>query len=125
LERGDDFANDGAVTLHMKRAYAAYFGSRDAAPEDRERALVLDLVENEQRFIEHRVVRHPAYARAMSVLAFVERGGHERPRVLPLTSAEIKVGGFADVDKRIATGRRIFDEVLADRVRRAEIYAWA
>ncbi len=126
LEHGDAFAGDGATTEHMKRAYTAYFsgkGANDA--RERERRLVLDLVENEQHFIEHRVVHHERSARAMALLAFIEKGGHERPMVLPLSPAKITVGGFADVGRRIETGRRLYDEVLGDRVLRAEIYAWA
>jgi Protein of unknown function (DUF2515) len=125
LDRGDAFAGDAATTGHMKRAYAAYFAGAAVDAKDRERRLVLDLVTNEQRFIEHRVVHHPAFAGAMSLLAFIEKSGHERPMVLPLTSAKITVGGFADVSRRIETGRRLYDEVLGDRVLRAEIYAWA
>jgi hypothetical protein len=127
LENGERFEekSGGAITLHMKRAYATYFGTRDVSIEERERNLVVDLVTNEQHFIEHRVVDNAGYSRAMALLSFVERSGHERPMVLPITDVEIKVGGFADVGKRIDTGRRIFDSVLADRVLRAEIYAWA
>jgi hypothetical protein len=121
LERGDDFAGDAATTEHMKRAYSAYFSGET----DRERRLVLDLVTNEQRFIEHRVVHGEAYRRAMALLGFVEKSGHERPMVLPLSPAKITVGGFAEVERRIETGRRLYDEVLVDRVLRAEIYAWA
>src|SRR6185369_1592922 len=51
--------------------------------------------------------------------------GREAPIALPLTRAEIKVGGFAKLERRIRTGERIFDEVLADRAAREAIFAWA
>jgi hypothetical protein len=90
-----------------------------------ERALVLDLVTNEQNLIEHRVVHHPRFERARAMVAFFEEAGSDGPVTLPLTTARIRVGTFADLDKRIEAGRRIFDEVLAPREGRDAIFAWA
>jgi len=113
---------DGRTARHMHAAYAAF---RERTAPERERALVLDLVTNEQNFIERRVVHHPSFSRALAMLGFFEATGEERPLALPLTKAEIRVGGFAMLERRIDVGRRIFDEVLADPVLRADIYAWA
>ena len=90
-----------------------------------ERSLVLDLVNNEQNLIEMRVVHHGRFDRARAMIAFFEGVGREAPMVLPITDARIVVGGFAKLERRIDTGRRIFDTVLADRARRDEIFAWA
>ncbi len=90
-----------------------------------ERSLVLDLVNNEQNLIEMRVVHHPRFERARAMVAFFEGVGREAPIVLPVTDARIVVGGFAKLDRRIETGRMIFDAVLANRARRDEIFAWA
>ena len=59
------------------------------------------------------------------MVTFLESIGRDAPLVLPCTDAVIKVGRFGDLDRRIETGHRLFDEVLADRHRRDEIYAWA
>ncbi len=93
--------------------------------DDGERQLVLDLVHNEQHYIEHRVVRNPRFADARQIVAFAEASGRDKPIDLPLTSVAIRVGEFASLTRRIETGRRIFDEVLADRVRRRAIFEWA
>jgi len=90
-----------------------------------ERSLVLDLVNNEQNLIEMRVVHHGRFDRAHAMIAFFEGVGREAPMVLPITDTRIVVGGFAKLERRIDTGRRIFDTVLADRARRDEIFAWA
>jgi len=86
---------------------------------------VLDLVNNEQNLIEMRVVHHRRFDRARAMIAFFEGVGREAPIVLPITDERIVVGGFAKLERRIDTGRRIFDAVLADRARRDEIFAWA
>lgn len=110
----------------MREAWRRYenMASRgiDAALE---RSLVLDLVRNEQNLIEMRVVHHARFERARAMVAFFEGVGREAPIVLPITSERIVVGGFAKLERRIDTGRRIFDAVLADRARRDEIFAWA
>jgi hypothetical protein len=101
---------------------------RHAAAPD-ERRLVLDLVHNEQHLIEHRAVHHPDLRPGLLLLDMIEATGRERALVFPWPDAtpapEIRVGGFAQVDRRIAAGRRIFDEVVADRPRRDAIFAWA
>ncbi len=119
LRDGADALPSGRVTRYVREAWSRYA----VAPD--ERALVLDLVVNEQNFIEHRVVRAERFALGMSTIDFIEASGRERPIALPETDAAITVGGFRDIDKRIRTGERIFDEVLADRARRARIFAWA
>jgi hypothetical protein len=90
-----------------------------------ERDLVLDLVHNEQHYIERRVVHNPRFAAALRMVGMAELSGRDKPIVLPMTDAEIKVGAFAEIARRIETGRRIFDEVLADRGRRRGIFEWA
>jgi hypothetical protein len=110
----------------MRDAWRRY---EDAAPRGidatLERSLVLDLVHNEQNLIEARVVHHPRFDRARAMIAFFEGVGREAPMVLPITDARIVVGGFAKLDRRIDTGRRIFDTVLEGRALRDEIFAWA
>jgi Protein of unknown function (DUF2515) len=91
-----------------------------------ERALVLDLVHNEQHLIERRAVHHEALAPGLRLLQWIELSGREKPLHFPLDDAPaITVGGFAQVERRIAAGARIFDEVLADRGRRAAVFDWA
>ncbi|HEY4121252.1 MAG TPA: DUF2515 family protein [Byssovorax sp.] len=90
-----------------------------------ERALVLDLVQNEQEIIERYVVHAPAFPRARAMVTFFEAAKAERPIALPLSDARIVVGGFLDLATRVDAGRRIFDEVLADRARRDAIFDWA
>lgn len=94
-----------------------------------ERALVLDLVHNEQHFIEHRAVHHAALTDGLTLLRVIERFGGDRGIVLPwpdrARAPRIRVGDFASIDRRIATGARIFDEALADRARRDAMYEWA
>jgi hypothetical protein len=90
-----------------------------------ERSLVLDLVTNEQNLIESRVVHNTRFARARAMIAFFEDAQVDGAVVLPLTLARIRVGAFAQLEKRIDAGRRIFDEVLAERRGRDAIFAWA
>ncbi len=97
----------------------------DGPLPDVEKSLVFDLVTNEQNFIERRVVHHPLFSRARAIVGFIEGIDREAPLVLPCTDQRIKVAGFAQLRRRISTGWRIFDEVLADREKRREIYDWA
>ena len=92
---------------------------------DTERHLVQGLVTNEQNYIERRVVHAPRFAVARALVGFFESVGAERPLVMPASDAKITVGGFARLERRILTGYRLFDEILADRGRREEAYAWA
>jgi hypothetical protein len=103
----------------MRRSYSRY--RRDAD----ERGLVHDLVTNEQNYIERRVVHHPRYALGLDLIRFIEASGKERPISFPFSTAEIRVGGFEHLDRRIATGHRIYAAVLADRSLRARIFEWA
>lgn len=115
--------------VYVCGAWARYEGARAAAcgvvTPAAERQLVRDLVTNEQNLIERRVVRAPRFAKALAVIGFVESMGRERPLVLPCTDAKITVGGFGSLDRRIAAGWRIFDEVLADREGREAMFRWA
>ena len=104
-----------------RRYEAAAARGVDAALE---RALVLDLVVNEQNLIERRTVHATRFDRARAIVRFADAMKTERPIVLPVVPAEIVVGGFLALDKRIAAGRRIFDEALAGRAQREAIYAW-
>jgi hypothetical protein len=109
----------------MRDAWLRYEMMMGLVDSALERSLVLDLVNNEQNLIEMRVVHHPRFDRARAMVAFFEGVGREAPIVLPITAERIVVGGFAKLERRIDTGRRIFDTVLADRARRDEIFAWA
>jgi hypothetical protein len=114
--------------VFMCEAWRRYDRERTTPSATLERQLVLDLVHNEQNLIERRAVHHPDLAPGLRLLALIEASGRERPMVFPEVGdplSEIRVGGFAHLEKRIATGRRIFDEVLADRARRDAIFAWA
>ena len=108
------------VPRFMREAWA-----RHATDPSRERELVLDLVTNEQNYIEHRVVHAPRFEVGMMMIGLIEASGKERPIRFPYSTAEIRVGGFAQLQRRILTGQRIFDEVLADRERRRRIFEWA
>lgn len=100
-------------------------GTRHSRAPD-ERQLVLDLVHNEQNLIERRVVHHPDLAPGARLIDLIERSGREQPLHFALDDAPaITVGGFASLERRIATGRRIFDKVLADRGQREALFAWA
>lgn len=119
LRDGPEGLPPGRVTAYVREAWTRF------AKEPDERRLVVDLVVNEQNFIEHRVVRAERFALAMSMIDVIEASGRERPIALPDTDAAITVGGFRELDRRIRTGERIFDEALADRARRDRIAAWA
>lgn len=91
-----------------------------------ERGLVLDLVHNEQNLIERRAVHHPHLAAGARLLGLIEMSGREKPLHFAIPDAPaITVGGFAKLERRIDAGRRIFDEVVADRGRRDALYEWA
>ena len=111
-----------AVDRSTARARTAW--RRHAEAYD-ERRLVLDLVANEQHLIEHRVVHHPRFALARTMLAAIEASGRDKPVVMPGRDVEVRVGDFASVDARIEAGRRLYDEILVDRGVRAELFAWA
>jgi len=111
----------------VKRAHPGTPGATPGATIDRalERALVMDLVHNEQHFIERRVVQNPRYAAGLATIEMIEREGREKPIHFPIGDVEIRVGGFFDLTRRITTGARIYDEILADRGRRDALYVWA
>jgi len=111
---------DSGTTQFMERAWERY--ERDGG----ERQLVLDLVHNEQNVIERRVVHHERFAPGLRVLQFIEMSGRERPLHFPSVRdpvPEIRVGGFAEIARRIEAGRRIFDEVVGPH--RDALFAWA
>jgi hypothetical protein len=105
--------------------------ARTGAPSAQlERALVMDLVHNEQHFIEHRAVHHRELLPGLQLLQIIEALGQERSLILPWPdraayAPRIRVGDFASVTRRIAAGARIFDAALADRARRDAMFAWA
>ncbi len=114
--------------VFMCNAWRAYDRAlaEDGPSAELERRLVLDLVHNEQNLIERRAVHHPELRAGILLLGMIEASGREKPLVFPATDVpEIRVGGFAELDKRIATGHRIFDEVIADRARRDAMFSWA
>lgn len=111
---------DTGTTRFMESAWARF------EREGGERHIVLDLVHNEQNVIERRVVHNERFAPGLRVLQFIEMSGRERPLHFPNVSdpmPEIRVGGFAELAKRIAAGRRIFDEVVGPH--RDALFAWA
>lgn len=126
-----DSAPEGRTTQFVIGAWRRYVDAlneegTDGKPSPAlERALVFDLVENEQNFIERRAVHHERFGPARALIGLIESSGREKPIHLPLTEAEIRVGSFVDLEHRIAAGRRIYDEVLADRDRREALRTWA
>jgi hypothetical protein len=127
LGRSADLSVPRVTKFTATRCWPAYErGIRERGPTaEVERALVHDLVTNEQNFIERRVVHHPRFEAARAIVGFLESIGRDAPLVVPCSDAVITVGRFAELGRRIETGHRLFDEVLADRQRRDEIYAWA
>lgn len=125
LGRSAELAPD-RCSRFMREAWARHEGARRAGPPHpaAERALVSDLVTNEQNLIERRVAHHPRFAVAQALVALAEAFGQEPPVVLPCTQASIQVGGFARLERRIRAGMRIFD-AMADRATRDAMYAWA
>ncbi|MCA9666762.1 MAG: DUF2515 family protein [Myxococcales bacterium] len=121
---GLDAARTTRFIVTCWRRYEAAAGSAREVDPALERQLVLELVENEQNLIERRVVHNPRFAAAMRLVALIEASGREKPIELPLCDTPITVGGFARLEQRIAAGARIYDALLADRARRAEIVAW-
>ncbi len=119
-------ALDARTPRFMREAWGRYedatAGGVTAAAE---RALVMDLVTNEQNLIEHRVVHNARFERARAMVAFFEEAGIDGPVVLPVTAARIRVGNFARLERRIEAGKRIFDEGLAETHARSAIFAWA
>ncbi|WP_437732050.1 DUF2515 family protein [Sorangium sp. So ce1335] len=116
----------GRCPRFVREAWARHEGARRAGQPHAavERALVSDLVTNEQNLIERRVVHHPRFAIARALVALGEAFGQERPIVLPCTQASIQVGGFAILERRIRAGMSIFD-AMADGAAREAMYAWA
>ncbi len=114
---------EGRVPRFVREAWRRYESSPRTG--EVERALVFDLVTNEQNLIERRSVHAPRFDKARALVRFFDAMKTEQPIVLPVTSARIIVGGFLEIEKRIATGRRIFDEVLSDRAQRDAIFEWA
>ena len=111
-----------------ERAIAGRVGEQ--VPPEVERQLVMDLVHNEQHLIEHRAVHHPELAPGLHLLQLIELFGRDGPIILPWAlrrrePPKIRVGKFARVERRIATGARIFDEALADRRSRDAMFRWA
>jgi hypothetical protein len=118
--------NAGRVTRYMRERWAEY--ERDGAAgvsAELERRLVHELVVNEQNFIEHRVVHHAGFAVAAAMVGFFETIERDAPLVFPVDAPPIKVGTFANLERRIQTGRDIFDEVLRDREKRRRCFEWA
>lgn len=119
----DQPMHEGRVPRFVREAWRRYQAAKKS--EEVERALVFDLVTNEQNLIERRTVHAPRFEKARALVRFFDAMKSEQPIVLPVTRAQIIVGGFLELEKRIATGRRIFDEVLADRATRDAIFDWA
>lgn len=109
----------GRTPRFVHEAYARHRREGD------ERRLVFDLVENEQNYIERRVVHRAGFDRARALVGFFEAMGAERPMRFGPFDSGITVGGFASLPRRIATGRRLFDAALRDRSRREALYVWA
>jgi hypothetical protein len=98
--------------------------ARSASSSERE--LVIDLVHNEQHLIEHRAVHHPHLAPGARLLGLIEASGREKPLHFAIPDAPaITVGGFASLERRIDTGRRIYDLVLAAQDKRDALWTWA
>lgn len=113
----------GRTTAFMREAWRRYAAAPriDAAVE---RQLALDLVHNEQNFIERRAAHHPRFAAGLVAIVGFELAGKDRPLHFPGVDVDIRVGRFRDLEQRIAAGRRIFDEVVADRTQRDALFAW-
>lgn len=90
-----------------------------------ERALVLDLVINEQNLIEHHVVHHPSYKTALALIGFFEFVGADKPLRLGEVETGIRVGRFASLEHRIRTGQRLYDEHLCQQATRQALFTWA
>lgn len=115
----------GALSAPRTPRFMIDAWARHAAAPD-ERTLVLDLVTNEQNLIERRAVHHPDLAQGRLAIDLLEASGRERPLHFPAADAPpITVGGFRVLERRIAAGTRIFDEVVADGARRDAMFAWA
>jgi hypothetical protein len=109
----------GARTAQfMQKAWARF--DRDPT----ERRLALDLVHNEQHYIEHRAAHHPRFAAGLVAVIGLELTRRDQPLHFPCVDVDIRVGRFRDLGCRIEAGRRIFDEVVADRAQRDAIFRW-
>jgi hypothetical protein len=117
-------ADPARVPRFVRDAWTRYEAS-ERASAIAERQLVCDLVTNEQNFIERRVASNARFSRAAAMIAFFESLGHEAPIFVPDKSYSTKVGGFASLERRVATGWRIFDERLAPRDGRDRLFAWS
>jgi hypothetical protein len=116
---------DDRTPAFIRGAWDRY--ERDAAggvSAGLERRIVLELVQNEQELLERHVIHHPRFPQSRAMTTFFEAARAERPMVLPVSDAKITVGGFLLLDRRIAAGRRIFDEVIGPRGARDAIFAW-
>lgn len=118
--------------VFMCEAWQRYEAARDlrGITPDLERGLVMDLVHNEQHLIEQRVVQRRALRDGLDLLRIAELFGLDRPLILPWpgdhrAAPRIRVGRFASLPRRIATGQQLFDLALADRASREQMFAWA
>ncbi len=117
---GDLDPNNTRITRFMHEAWPRFVARGQPAQE---RQLALDLVENEQRFIEHHLLHDSDHALAIQAIGFIEAAGRERPLYFPYGADDIRVGGFADLSRRIAAGQRIYDEVVGPH--HQQLRAWA
>lgn len=108
-----------ASSVFMRDAWARY------EREGGERQLVLDLVHNEQNVIERRVVHNERFGPGLRFLQLIELSGREGPLHFPNVAElpEIRVGGFAELARRIDAGKRIFDGVVGPH--RDALFAWS
>jgi hypothetical protein len=71
------------------------------------------------------VVHAPRFSTALALVAFFEQSGAERALVFGGRDTGIRVGGFAELGRRIDAGVRLFDAWLAAQDSRRELYDWA
>lgn len=130
LGRSDELAppRTPAFMCEAWRRYESALAVNGPSPA-LERALVMDLVHNEQHLIHHRAVHHPDLMRGLELLRLIEASGMERPMVFPWpepgAAPEIRATNFGAVEARIATGGRIFDTALGERGMREAMFGWA
>src|SRR5207245_1834930 len=74
---------EGRVARFMREAWRHYEAQPGPPTPERERRLVLELVRNEQSYIERRVVHAPRFEAPRAIIAFIEAIGREAPIVLP------------------------------------------
>lgn len=111
------------VSSHMCAAYQRHGAAVESA--EAERALVVDLVTNEQNLIEHRVVHHARFEAALALVTFFEAVGADRSLVFGETDSQVRVRRFERLERRIDAGMRMFDTMLADRSKRRTLHRWA